>query len=134
GVVASLLPFRTSSCLAASSARTATRARAQIGGPTLPAANTSDGSRQNQPTLDSTRGALVPIAKGFRLSALKRDVEGVSCREQVGEVAYRRTRLEPRLWKRWPVRTVPITKNRPEGSCRGSIELSTISYGSTELI
>jgi hypothetical protein len=52
------------------------------------------------------RGALLPIAAGFRLRATQAHVVEVSCREEVGEGASRRTRMEPRLGKRWPVRTV----------------------------
>jgi hypothetical protein len=43
-------------------------ARWQAGGATLPAAYSSDGSWENEPTMDSARGALLPIAADFRLS------------------------------------------------------------------
>ena len=44
--------------------------------------------------MDSERGALVPLAKGFRLIALKFDVGGVSFREQMGDGARRSMRME----------------------------------------
>ncbi len=69
GVVASLLPFCTSPCLATSGARAATRARWQSSGTTLPATDASHGSGKNEPTMDSHRGALLPLAASFRLRA-----------------------------------------------------------------
>ncbi len=42
-------------------------ARRQIGGATLPATDSCDGSGQNHPTMDGARGTLLPLAKGFRL-------------------------------------------------------------------
>jgi len=68
-VVASLLSFCASSRITTSGARAATRARWQAGGATLPTVYLSDGSRENEPTMDRTRGALLPIAAGFRLRA-----------------------------------------------------------------
>jgi hypothetical protein len=44
-------------------------ARGQVGGATLPPAYGSSGSGENQPTMDCTRGALLPIASGSRLRA-----------------------------------------------------------------
>jgi hypothetical protein len=44
-------------------------ARGQVGGTTLPAAYASDGSGENEPTMDSARGALLPIATDSRLRA-----------------------------------------------------------------
>ena len=41
----------------------------KLSGATLPATDASDGSRQNQPTMDGARGALLPLAAGFRLRA-----------------------------------------------------------------
>jgi hypothetical protein len=68
-VVASLLSLCAPSPITPSGARAATRARWQTGGATLPTTYTCDGSRQNQPTLDSARGAHLPIAASFRLRA-----------------------------------------------------------------
>ena len=48
-------------------ARAATSTRGQPSGSTVPAADASDGSRKNEATMDSSRGALLPIAKGLRL-------------------------------------------------------------------
>ena len=67
GVVASVLPFCASSRIAASDARAAARTRWQTSGATLSATYASHGSRENQPTMDGARGALVPLAAGFRL-------------------------------------------------------------------
>jgi hypothetical protein len=50
-------------------ARAAARARREVGSATLPAAYASDGSRENEPTMDGARGALLPIAAGSRLRA-----------------------------------------------------------------
>src|SRR5437879_5841421 len=41
----------------------------QTGGATLPATYAGDGSWQNHPTMDSTRGTLLPIAASLRLKA-----------------------------------------------------------------
>jgi hypothetical protein len=54
GVVACLLPFCTSPCLATGEACAASRTRWQAGGATLPAADGSSGSRQNRPKMDRT--------------------------------------------------------------------------------
>ena len=69
GMVASVLSFCAPPRITPGSARAAARARWQAGGATLPAANSSHGSRENQPTVDGARGALLPIAAAFRLSA-----------------------------------------------------------------
>src|SRR5215469_10980152 len=63
-----------SSPLTARGACAATRARWQIGGTTLPAADPCDGSWENTSTMDSLRGALLPLAtlaKGFRLRGIE---------------------------------------------------------------
>jgi IS1 family transposase len=44
-------------------------ARWQVGSATLPTAYGSSGSRENEPTMDGVRGALLPIAAGPRLRA-----------------------------------------------------------------
>ena len=68
-MVASLLAFCASACLAASSTQAAARARWQTSGATLPTPYSSHGSRQNPSTMDNAGGALVPLAAGFRLKA-----------------------------------------------------------------
>ncbi len=49
--------------------------------------------------MDGARGTLLPIAAGFRLRGTQAHVVGVSFREEVGEGASRRTRVETRHWK-----------------------------------
>jgi hypothetical protein len=71
GVVARVLPFCAPPCLAAGSTHAASRTRWQASGATVPAADASDGSRQNPSTMDGMRGALLPLAAGFRLSAVQ---------------------------------------------------------------
>jgi hypothetical protein len=56
-----------SSCLAARGARTATRARWQTGGTTVPTTYASDGSRQNPPTLVNARSPVLSFAAGVML-------------------------------------------------------------------
>jgi hypothetical protein len=70
-VVARLVSLCAPSPITPSGAREATRARWQTGSATRPPTYTCDGSRQNQPTVDRARGALLPIAASFRLSALQ---------------------------------------------------------------
>jgi hypothetical protein len=67
GVVARLLSFCAPSRIAAGEARAATRTRGQTIGATLPATYAGDGSGENHPTMDGAFGALLPLAKGFRL-------------------------------------------------------------------
>jgi hypothetical protein len=71
GVVASFFSFCASSRIAAGSAHAASRTRWQPSGATLPAADASHGSRQKHPTMDGARGALLPLAAGFRLRGTK---------------------------------------------------------------
>ena len=54
GMVASLLSFCASPCIATDGARTTTRTRWQADGTTLPAMYSSDGSGENQPAVDSS--------------------------------------------------------------------------------
>jgi hypothetical protein len=68
-MVACLLSFCASSCIAPDSAHEATRARWQASDATLSAAYSSDGSRENTSTMDGSRGALLPLAASFRLRA-----------------------------------------------------------------
>ena len=71
GMVASLLSFRAPPPIITNAAGTASRARGQTSGATLSATDTSHGRRQNHPAMDGTRGARLPLAKGFRMSATK---------------------------------------------------------------
>src|SRR5262249_9281607 len=71
GVVVRLLPFCSSSRVAASGLCRASRARWQATGATLSTTDTSHGRWQNEPTMDSARCALVSVAAGFRLSGTK---------------------------------------------------------------
>jgi hypothetical protein len=130
-MVASVLPFCASSCLAADSAHAASRARGQTASATLPAAYPSHGSRQNHPRLDGARGALLPIAKGFRLRGIEARWGAVSCRGEMGEGTRRRARKEPHSGKRRPVWTAASQKTGPKCVRRGLVDLSTMSHGST---
>jgi hypothetical protein len=69
GMVACVLPFCASSRITSSGAAAATRTRWQTAGATLSATDSGDGSRENHPTMDGSRGALLPIVAGFRLRA-----------------------------------------------------------------
>ena len=69
GVVAGILSLCPSSPHTARGARAATRGRWQTSGATRPPTNPCHGSRQHQPTMDGMRGALLPLTKGFHLSA-----------------------------------------------------------------
>ncbi len=68
-MVASLRSFRAPSRSAASGTCTAARTRWQEDGTTLPAVDARHGCWQNPSPMDGARSALVPLAKGFRLSA-----------------------------------------------------------------
>jgi hypothetical protein len=67
-VVARVLSLCTAPCLAAGEPRAATRRRGSASCTTLPAADARHGSRQNPSPMDGARSALVPLAKGLRLS------------------------------------------------------------------
>jgi hypothetical protein len=69
GVVACVLSFRAPPPITTNGAGAASRARRQTSGATLSATDSSDGSGQNEPAMDGTRGARLPLAAGFRLSA-----------------------------------------------------------------
>ena len=70
-VVASLLSLCAPPCFTPNDAHPLTSARWQLPGATVPTVDSCDGSRQNHPTLDGARGALLPIAKGFRLRGIE---------------------------------------------------------------
>jgi hypothetical protein len=70
GMVASLLSFCASTRIAPGSARSATSARWQTSGSTLPTAYGSSGSGENQPTMDSAGSALLSPAAGTTLHTL----------------------------------------------------------------
>jgi hypothetical protein len=69
GMVACLLPFCPSPCSTAGAARAAARTRWQTARATRPPADASHGRRQNQPTMDDARGALLSLAAALCLSA-----------------------------------------------------------------
>jgi len=71
GMVARVLSLCPSSRIVAGEARAAARARGQTSSATLPTVDPSHGGRQNKQTMDGARGALVPIAAGFRLRGTK---------------------------------------------------------------
>ena len=100
--------------IAASGARAATRARWQTAGATLPATDASHGSRQNEPTMDGTRGALVPLAAGFRLRGSQ---ARWGCSTHVAG-RWVKVPAEKLVWSltrgREGLSGLPITKNRPE--------------------
>ena len=71
GVVARLLSLCSSACIPTSGLRPAARARGQTSGATLPPADSSHGSRQNHPTMDSRGSPLFSSAAGLLLSLLR---------------------------------------------------------------
>jgi hypothetical protein len=111
GVVARLLSLCAPSPLPSSGAHAAASTRWQAGGATLSAANGSSGCRQDQSTMDGMRGALVPLAAGFRLRATQarcrsmswggrcqcqqKNSDGASPREEVASLACPMTNLQP---------------------------------------
>src|SRR5712691_2755080 len=111
GVVARLLSLYAPSPIPSSGAHAAASTRWQPGGATLSAANASDGCRQDQSTMDGRRGALVPLAAGFRLRATQarcrsmswggrcqcqqKNSDGASPREEVASLACPMTNLQP---------------------------------------
>jgi len=82
-MVARLLAFCASSPITPSSARAAARARWQIGGTTLPAAYSSHGGGENEPTMDGA-GSAVPslIASARRPHVSMKDVRRRPVKEQ----------------------------------------------------
>jgi hypothetical protein len=100
GMVASLLPFCTPSRSSAGEACAGACARWQIGGATLPAANNGDGSRENQPTMDGSLSARLPLVAGLCLSGTEARCGAVSCRWDMGEGDCSKTRLELCLRKK----------------------------------
>jgi transposase-like protein len=69
--VASLLSLCAPPCFTPNDARPLTSARWQPPGATLPTAHSSDGSRQNHPTMDDVRGTRLPFAKAFGLRGIE---------------------------------------------------------------
>ena len=92
------------------------------------------GSGKNHSTMDSARGAVLPLATGFRLRASESrgDCSAMSwgdwymCQQKMSEGASLREE------KACP--DCPMTKNRPEMGLERLVELSTISNGCTELV
>jgi hypothetical protein len=70
-MVARLLSFCASPRSTASGARAAARTRWQASGAALSATNSSDGSRENYPTMDGARSARLPLATRFRLRGIQ---------------------------------------------------------------
>jgi hypothetical protein len=105
GVVAGLLSFCASPCLAAGSPHAPSRTRVQPSGATLPTAYSCHGSWQNHPTMDGARGPLVPFVAAFPLRATEARWGAVSCHGEMGEGASRSTRMEPHSRMRWSIRT-----------------------------
>ena len=103
-----------SPCLAAGGARAAARTRGQSFGATLPTAYADNGSRENRPPVDGLRAALVPVAKGVRLSRIEAGWGAVSCRGEMRRVlaeALGGSRARGRAGRSG----LPHHKNRPEG-------------------
>jgi hypothetical protein len=69
-MVASLLSFCASPCIAPGDARAAARARWQAGGATLPATHPSNGSGENQPTLVNAGSPVLSLAASAMLHHL----------------------------------------------------------------
>ena len=92
--VASILSLCASSRVAACGLCRASRTRWQASGATLLAAYACDGSRQNHPTMDGRRGALVPLAAAFRLRGIEARWGAGSCRGVMGEGIRRRAHME----------------------------------------
>ena len=107
------------------------RTRGETSRSTLPAAYPCHGSRQNRPTMDNARGALVSLAQGFRLRGIETRWVAVSYREQMGEGTGSRARIGPLSGKGRPVETALSPKTGPKRVWRGLLELSTMSHGST---
>jgi hypothetical protein len=113
-VVARVLPLCSPSSLIASGARAATRTRGQESGTTLPTTYSGDGRWENHPPVDSLRAALVPLAKGVRLSVIEARWGAVSCRGEMGRVLAEA--LGGSLVRgREGHSGLPHHKNRPEG-------------------
>jgi hypothetical protein len=99
----------------------ATRARRQPSGPALPATDSSHGCRQNPSTLDGARSALVPLAKGFRLSGLeaRRELDPVPGRwAKVPAEELGRSRIRERKGRSG---RLIEEKTGPRAICRGSL-------------
>ena len=114
GVVARLLSIRASPCSSASGTGPTTSTRGQPASSTLPTANSGDGSRQNPSTLDRARGALSPLAKGFRLRGIEaREGWLYHIVERWLKVSAQRSEGASR-WEEKAYLDCPITKNPPE--------------------
>ncbi len=81
--------------------------------------------------MDGARGALSPIAKGFRLRGIEARWDAVSCRGEMGEGTPQKSSDGVSLWEEKACLDCLITKNRPEMRSQRLVELSTISHGST---
>ena len=103
GMVARVLPFCPSPCLPAHDARAAARTRGEAASATLSSADPSHGRRENDPTMDGARSALVPLAPAFRLRGSQARWWAVSRRGVTGEDTHRRAHMESHSWKRRPL-------------------------------
>jgi hypothetical protein len=81
--------------------------------------------------MDGARGALVPLAKGFRLRGSQARWGAVSCRGKAGEGTRRGARMEPHSGKGRHFWTASSHKTGPKWVCRELVDLSTMSDGST---
>ena len=106
-MVACLLSFCPSPRIALAGARAAARARGQTSGTMLPAAYSSDGSRENQPALDSAGGAVPSSAADALLHNVS--VKEVSRRPRnsdrrlgEGESRFKRVDLQVKYTFVWP--------------------------------
>jgi hypothetical protein len=97
----------------------------------LSAADPSHGSRQNHPTLDGTRSALLPVAAGFRLSATQarggRSVMSPASRCR----CHQKNSMRASLREKVACPVGPMTIIQHKTCSQGLVDLSTISHGST---
>jgi len=103
GMVARLLSLCASSPITTSGARAATRARWQTSGTTLSPADPSDGSGENQPTMDGSGGTLVSLAACLRLRGIEARQGAVSCRVEMSEGTSSSTWMKAHSGKERPV-------------------------------
>ena len=144
-MVACLLPFCSSPCSTAGEARAAAKTWWQTTGATLPSADARHGRRQNPSTMDGARSALVPLTKGFGLSAhearcvwrvLSRGRQrrrqqnhsvGASPRESVASLdSSKKTKFQPKVGLERADRFIHHVEWLYQWVCRGLGDLSTM--------
>jgi len=133
GMVASVLSFCAPPCLAADSAPAASRTRWQTSSATLPPAYPSHGSGQNQPTMDGARGALLPLAKDFRLSATQARCGCLVMAWSGGGWVGRRSRRSL-VSGSGGLPWLSTNANPARHTFAGLVKFSTISYGAPLLV